>query len=171
DLARPGWAVLAVAGAVTAVAEAPSELPGNRRFYLRLAGWGVGALLSTLYSQEHGLCAFGAATLAVLAHRWWAVRATFVRRLLEVFRTAGAYIGGFAGGLLVWLLAYAAKGCAGLFLHTIWEMTRLEASGAWGFTPFPLRVASFDNAALLTDVPGVGGGYAGEFGAGPAVFL
>ena len=151
DLARPAWAILAIAGAVGALCNV-ERANGARRKLLRVGAWGGATLLSVLYSQEQGLCALGAVLVAAALHPLFVRRERTLRRCLTLSAAGvGAYAGGFALSSLAWLAAYGVRGRAGLFLRTYTEETTLVAGGAWGQMPFPLHAESFRSIAGLAE--------------------
>jgi hypothetical protein len=170
DMARAGWAVLAIAGAIRAVRDLDGvEL--TRRRLGRVAAWGAATLLSVLYGQEQGLCALGAVLVAAAVHPIVVRRAPLRQRLVQSVAGTGAYLGGFVAATLVWLGAYATHGRAGLFLHTFFEGTNLGASGAWGASPFPVHPQSFESFTALVTGGGSPAGMAYEFLIAPAVYI
>ena len=170
DLARPGWAVLAIGGAVAALRDLDgAEL--TRARMLRIGAWGGATLLSVLYSQEQGLCALGAVLVAAVAHPLLTRRGVWKRRGLVAAAGTGAYAGGFVVASLLWLLAYATRGRAHLFWSTFVEGTALGASGAWGAYPFPIHADSFTSFDKLISGAGQDGGMAYEYLVGPAVYV
>lgn len=171
DLARSGWAVLALAFTVDAVARLPRDTMGSRHELARVAAGGALTVFATLYSQEHGACAFGALVLVVTLQRALAHGPGARPRALASLATLGSFLAGFALAAALWLFVYAMKGSARLFLHTLLHVTGLVGSGAWGSTAFPIHESSVESEEALGAVVGYGGGAAWEFMLPTAVYL
>jgi hypothetical protein len=144
DLVRTALPTLALFGAVS-VADGPDAAR-------RTAPWGFVMGLSLLYSQEFGLCAAGAALLAIFVDRLLLAKAPFGSRLAR-----GAIAGaGFSAGMFVPPLAllavYAAMGRGGRLVTTAIESLSFASAGVWGSIRFPLdRVSMVDPWVLFRE--------------------
>ncbi len=146
DLAREGFASLALIGGIDAVTSAAPS--GTWRALLRdnrkLALWGAFCGLATLYSQDYGPCAFGSVGLAIGAD-------SFLRRglggvgarILRSLRLASAWTLGLLATIALFFLVYALFGKAGLCARRIMTWTGLLVSGGWSGGRFPLGPDSF----------------------------
>jgi len=170
DLSRPAWSLLAIVGAIRACANLPSGVVQQASRYRSLALWGAGTIAATLYSQEYGVCAFIALILVLPAHRAAAVGPIGLRgRSLAALAAVGAFLAGALVASLLWLLPYAAKGCAGQFLGSLTHVTGIVASGAWGSRIYPVNESSLASAAALR--AGTYGVPAWEYMVAPAVYV
>src|SRR5262249_1534489 len=120
--------------------------PPSRR---ALMGWGALAGASLLYSQEFGLCAIFAATIASLLMAWLsgglqALRPGVVR--------AGTFLGGAALPLLVTALVYASVGKGARFVSGLFRWVALAGAGVHDNLPFPLSFAHLEDPTRLLEV-------------------
>lgn len=149
DLGRIAFALFTIVGAL--------ELARDDR---SLAGWGVIATLSILYSQETGPAAVAAILAAIVVDSFVRPQASggWRGRAQRAAARAGAFLGGVVVSALLVVLLYALFGRGTLFVVTFYKFVSLFASGSLAGVPFPVNEHTFETWRSLTaDAPREGG--------------
>jgi hypothetical protein len=129
-----------------------------RRDALVLSVFGALNALTLLYSQEFGLCALAATSLALALDGVIAPRDSRLRdRLAPALRRSFAYLAGFSAMFTLWLAVYAVAGKAFALVQSLFLSVALPGSGAFGSLELPIERASFQSfqtlSPLLTRAP------------------
>jgi hypothetical protein len=153
DIARSGFACLALVGGAQCAAADDREAPPWRDFaraHRPLILWGALCGVAALYSQDYGPCALGSVGLAIIADSGlrrglgslWA-------RTIRALRLGLAWSAGALAVLLAFFLVYACFGKALLMVHRLVTWTGLILGGGWSGGEWPLKTQDWISPALI----------------------
>ena len=167
DLGRVAFPTAALLGCMES-AESSPVVPSRRNAAV-LAMWGAALALGSLYSQDVGFCALGAAGLAATFDAFARRDAPRRSRIMGALVRGGAILAGVLAMFGLFVLVYALFGKAGLLARTFFVTTSLFASGSYGALTFPLDGQSFISLAALRSGMRMGG-YAFEYALPPMIY-